>query len=71
MSDTPKWGTPEFFEAIKKHDEEADPKRKESGQEYTKKPAEKKPAAKGKPAAKPTKKTAKGDDGKGTKKGKK
>jgi hypothetical protein len=71
MSDTPKFGTPEFWEAVKKHDEEADPKREEKGLKYTKKPAETKPAAKSKPAAKPAKKPAKGDDGKGGKKGKK
>jgi hypothetical protein len=33
----PKWGSEEFLKAIEDHDAETDPKRKESGQKYTKK----------------------------------
>lgn len=51
MADNPKWGTPEFNEAMRKHDKKADPKREKQDLPYTKsrnpanppKKAEKKP----------------------------
>lgn len=36
MTETPKWGSPEFLAAIAEHDAKADPKRKAEGHKYTK-----------------------------------
>lgn len=38
-NNTPAWGSPEMQAAIEAHDADADPKREDTGQKYTKKPA--------------------------------